>query len=144
MVMTADQATSMFEGRRPGNGMVTTVDRTREFRRAGRRTAAVRAMRLLCPLGAVALLGLYGLSIVRTAGLVDSETLTGISVRKILPEDLAMKNPRYEGFNKARSTSRTRRAPTSPPGAASMTTTRASSTSTRRSMSTRKAASRPA
>lgn len=100
MVMTADQATSMFEGRRPGNGMVTTVDRTREFRRAGRRTAAVRAMRLLCPLGAVALLGLYGLSIVRTAGLVDSETLTGISVRKILPEDLAMKNPRYESFNK--------------------------------------------
>lgn len=90
----------MFEGRRPGDGMVTVVDRTAEFRRAGRRSAIVRALRVAFPVGAVALLGLYGFSIARTAGLVGSETLPEIAIRKILPEDLAMKNPRYEGFNK--------------------------------------------
>lgn len=100
MAMTADRSPTMFEGRRPGDGMVMIVDRTTEFRRAGRRTAIVRALRVAFPVGAIALLGLYGLSIARTAGLVGSETLPEIAIRKILPEDLAMKNPRYEGFNK--------------------------------------------
>lgn len=100
MVMTADQAPNMLEGRRPGAGMVLAVDRSKEFRKAGRRTLLVRALRVLLPVGVVGLLGLYGLSIVRTAGLIGSETLGGITLRKVLPEDLAMKNPRYEGFNK--------------------------------------------
>ncbi|CAN0500289.1 unnamed protein product, partial [Phaeothamnion confervicola] len=71
-----------------------------EFRRAGRRTALVRTLRVVFPVGAVALLGVYALSIARTAGLVGSETLPGLSIRQILPDDLTMKNPRYEGFNK--------------------------------------------
>ena len=100
MVLTADRETNAFDGRRAGDGMVMVVDRTEEFRRAVRRTALVRTLRIVFPMGAVALLGIYGLSIARTAGLIGSETLPEIALRKILPEDLSMKNPRYEGFNK--------------------------------------------
>lgn len=100
MVMTADRDTHALAGRRTGDGMVMAVDRTREFRNAARRTTLVRTLRIVFPVGALALLGVYGLSIARTAGLVGTETLPEIAIRKILPEDLAMKNPRYEGFNK--------------------------------------------
>lgn len=100
MVMTFDQNTSAFAGRRTGDGVVTVVDRTSEFRKAKRRSALVRSLRILFPVGAVSLLGLYGLSIALTSGMVGKESLQGIAIRKILPEDLAMKNPRYEGFSK--------------------------------------------
>lgn len=98
MVMTADS--NPLSGRRTGDGMIMNVDRTGEFRRAGRRTAVVRAMRIACPVAAVALLGVYALSVADKAGLVGGEGLPGLAIRKILPEDLTMKNPRYEGFGK--------------------------------------------
>jgi LPS export ABC transporter protein LptC len=100
MAMAADRPPSMDASRQPGETIMVSTDRAQEFRRAGRRTVVVRALRVIFPAGAVLLLGLYGLSVVRTAGLVGSETLTGVAIRKILPEDLAMKNPRYEGFTK--------------------------------------------
>jgi LPS export ABC transporter protein LptC/lipopolysaccharide transport protein LptA len=100
MAITADHAPNAFAGRRTGDGMVTVVDRTDEFRKAGRRTAIVRMLRLACPIGVVLLLGSYALSIARTTGLVGTNTLPEIAIRKILPEDLTMKNPRYEGFSK--------------------------------------------
>ncbi|MGE0022751.1 MAG: LPS export ABC transporter periplasmic protein LptC [Hyphomicrobium sp.] len=101
--MTADQA-SYAGMRRTGDGVVTSVDRTGEFRRAARRTALVRLLRVVCPVGALALLGGYVLSIAHTAGIVGEGALPGLSIRQILPEDLTMKNPRYEGFNKDGST----------------------------------------
>jgi len=99
MAMTADQA-SYAGTRRPGDGVITSVDRTGEFRRAARRTALVRLLRVVCPVGAVALLGGYALSIAHTAGILGEGAISGLSIRQILPEDLTMKNPRYEGFNK--------------------------------------------
>lgn len=100
MVMTLDGDTSALAVRRTGDGMVFTVDRSDAFRRAGRRTVLVRLLRIACPALAALLLCAYGLSIARTAGLVTGETLPEMAIRKVLPEDLAMKNPRYEGFNK--------------------------------------------
>jgi len=101
MVMTFDEQARMLAGRRSGEGLVVTaVDRSKEFRRATRRSAVVRALRIACPILAVALLGIYGLTIAETAGLVGKERLSDMIVRKILPEDLAMKNPRFEGFMK--------------------------------------------
>lgn len=100
MVMTADQNMNAMAGRRTGDGLVMVVDRTREFRKARLRTTAVRALRIACPVFALGLLGLYGLTIAQTAGLVGGQNLSEFAVRKILPEDLSMKNPRYEGFNK--------------------------------------------
>jgi LPS export ABC transporter protein LptC/lipopolysaccharide transport protein LptA len=100
MVMTLDQGTNALAGRRTGDGVVIEVDRTPEFHKARRRTRIVRSLRLLFPLGVVSLLGIYGLSIAVTAGLIGNKTLQDIAIRKILPEDLTMKNPRYEGFGK--------------------------------------------
>jgi LPS export ABC transporter protein LptC/lipopolysaccharide transport protein LptA len=100
MVMTLDQGTNALAGRRTGDGVVIEVDRTPEFHKARRRTRIVRSLRVLLPVGVVSLLGLYGLSIAVTAGLVGNNTLQEIAIRKILPEDLTMKNPRYEGFGK--------------------------------------------
>src|SRR5690606_29843231 len=81
-------------------GMVLAIDRADAFRRARRRTALVRVLRIACPAMAVLLLGTYALSIARTAGLVGGETLPELAIRKILPEDLTMQNPRYEGYGK--------------------------------------------
>ncbi len=100
MATTVDMGSNAGAGRRTGDGVILSVDRTDEFRRAGRRTATVRVLRVAFPVMAVLLLGTYALSIARTAGLVGPETLPEIAIRKILPEDLVMKNPRYEGFSK--------------------------------------------
>jgi LPS export ABC transporter protein LptC/lipopolysaccharide transport protein LptA len=100
MAMTADPGSSALAGRRTGDGVVLAIDRTDAFRRARRRTALVRILRIACPVMAVLLFGTYVLSIARTAGLVGGETLPEIAIRKILPEDLTMQNPRYEGFGK--------------------------------------------
>jgi LPS export ABC transporter protein LptC/lipopolysaccharide transport protein LptA len=100
MAMTADPGSNALAGRRTGDGMVLAIDRADAFRRARRRTALVRVLRIACPAMAVLLLGTYALSIARTAGLVGGETLPELAIRKILPEDLTMQNPRYEGFGK--------------------------------------------
>ncbi len=78
--------------------LVVAGDRTAEFRSARRRSITVRAMRLLLPVLTVAVLGGYALTILKTAGLATS--MPELSLRKILPQDLAMNNPRYEGFGK--------------------------------------------
>jgi LPS export ABC transporter protein LptC/lipopolysaccharide transport protein LptA len=100
MAMTIDRDAGRTAGRRTGEGMVTVFDRSPEFRKASRGTMRVRALRFALPAGALALLGAYALVIARTSGLVTEQTLPEIAMRKLLPEDLAMKNPRYEGFNK--------------------------------------------
>lgn len=98
MVMMLGRETQPLAGRRTGEGLVMAGDRTREFESAARRTRLVRTLRIVCPLSAVALLGIYGLTIAETAGVVGTAELSGLAIRKILPEDLTMKNPRYEGF----------------------------------------------
>ncbi|HYD15451.1 MAG TPA: LPS export ABC transporter periplasmic protein LptC [Hyphomicrobium sp.] len=100
MATTADREINPLAGRRTGDGVVLAVDRTREFRKAARRTKLVRTLRIACPVSAVLLLGIYGLTIAQTAGVVSQEAVAGLTMRKILPEDLAMKNPRYEGYGK--------------------------------------------
>jgi len=100
MATTVDMGPTAGSARRTGDGVMLAVDRTDEFRRASRRTALVRALRIACPVTIVLLLGTYALSIARTAGLVGPDTLPAIAIRKILPEDLTMQNPRYEGYSK--------------------------------------------
>lgn len=99
MVMTADRDMSASASRRTGDGLVMSADRTREFRKARQRTTAVRVLRVAFPVLAAGVLGVYALMIVRTAGLVNGDALKEFAVRKLLPEDLVMKNPRYEGFS---------------------------------------------
>lgn len=71
-------------------------DRSVEFRKARRRTFFVRVLRLAFPASAALMLVGYGLTILKTAGWGSG--LPEIAIKKILPEDLAMHNPHYEGF----------------------------------------------
>lgn len=86
--------------RQTGTGLVVAGDRTREFKSAARRTTIVRALRVLCPVSAVLLFGVYGLTIAQNTGLVEPDALPEMALRKVLPEDLAMTNPRYSGYSK--------------------------------------------
>ncbi len=95
MVVAADHQIAQTMGRRTGDGlMLASVDRAREFRRARQRSRVVRALRVVLPVTAVGLLGAYALSIAQTSGVVGPDTLPELSIRKVLPTDLVMKNPR--------------------------------------------------
>jgi lipopolysaccharide transport protein LptA/LPS export ABC transporter protein LptC len=87
-----------LESRQTGSGLVMAGagDRSAEFRRARRRTIVVRILRLALPASAAVLLLGYGLTILKTAGWGTG--LPEIAIKNILPEDLAMQNPHYEGF----------------------------------------------
>jgi hypothetical protein len=86
-------------GVRPARyGIATSGDRTREFRQARRRTVVVRLLRWGLPATCVGLCAIYMATVLKTAGW--GTNLPDISIRKILPEDLTMNNPRYEGFGK--------------------------------------------
>lgn len=101
MVMTLDRESDVTTGRRTGDGVVLAgVDRAREFRRAAQRTTVVRTLKVVLPLCCVSLLATYAFTIAQTAGIVDAEGLPELALRKVLPTDLVMKNPRYEGYNK--------------------------------------------
>jgi len=73
-------------------------DRTKNFARARRHSLVVRILRWLLPLGGAAIVLIYVLSMMETAGLVEG--LPKLALPKIIPENLTMHNPRYEGFNK--------------------------------------------
>ena len=100
MLMTVNPQSEPSANRQTGQGLVMAADRTREFQKAARRTVIVRLLRLAFPGAVVALLGVYGFAIAQKTGLVSPDSLPEIALRQILPEDLAMTNPRYEGFGK--------------------------------------------
>lgn len=85
-----------LESRQTGSGLVMAGDRSAEFRKARRRTVVVRILRLALPASAAVLLLGYGLTILKTAGWGTG--LPEIAIKNLLPEDLAMHNPHYEGF----------------------------------------------
>lgn len=73
-------------------------DRKKNFARARRHSVVVRTLRWLLPLGGAAVILIYVLSVMETAGWVEG--LPQLALPKIIPENLTMHNPRYEGFNK--------------------------------------------
>jgi lipopolysaccharide transport protein LptA/LPS export ABC transporter protein LptC len=75
----------------------TSSDRARSFLRARRHTRLVRSLRWTLPTVAVVVCGLYVGLILKTIGWVEG--LPQIEISKIIPENLTMHNPRYEGFN---------------------------------------------
>jgi lipopolysaccharide transport protein LptA/LPS export ABC transporter protein LptC len=76
----------------------TAADRARNFLRARRHTRLVRAMRLSLPAAAAGVVGVYFLMVFNTTGWVAS--LPKLEMPRIIPENLTMDNPKYEGFNK--------------------------------------------
>ncbi|MGI9403483.1 MAG: LPS export ABC transporter periplasmic protein LptC, partial [Hyphomicrobium sp.] len=73
-------------------------NRTTNFARARRHSVVVRTLRWVLPLGGAAVVLIYVLTVMETAGWVEG--LPQLALPKIIPENLTMHNPRYEGFNK--------------------------------------------
>ncbi len=103
MAMTRDSATR--EGaaahasvRSSSREIVLAGDRTASRKSARRHSAVVRILKAALPLTAVSIFGFLGLAIVKSAGWGDN--IPALEMPKIMPENLAMQNPHYEGFNK--------------------------------------------
>ncbi len=77
-------------------------DRTKDFEKARRHSKHVRMLRLFLPIVTVMISGLYIFSVLKTAGV--GENIPELSLPNILPTDLAMHNPHYEGYAKDGST----------------------------------------
>lgn len=81
-----------------GRGIVVEVDRTRSHRVAKRHSKNVRVLKVALPLVSLSILIAYGLAMIDVSRL--EEHLPKINVTDILPENLTMDNPSYEGFGK--------------------------------------------
>ncbi len=76
----------------------TAADRARNFAHARRHTYLVRALRWSLPAAAAGVVGLYVVMIIGTTGWVGS--FPKLDMPRIIPDNLTMDNPSYEGFNK--------------------------------------------
>ena len=79
-------------------GGTTAADRARNLVRARRHTRVVQALRFSLPGAAAGIVVLYFGMIIDTTGWVGS--LPKLELPRILPDNLTMDNPSYEGFNK--------------------------------------------
>ena len=84
--------------RASGSGLVIAGDRSREFGRARRHSIAVRSMRTGLPLAGIAIFALYAWTMLETAGYGKAPTPPTIVAT--LDKEIAMDNPKYEGFSK--------------------------------------------
>ena len=75
-----------------------STQRAKSFSRARRHTRVVRALRWSLPGAAATVVVLYFAIVLHTIGWVDS--LSQLDLPRIIPTNLTMDNPRYEGFNK--------------------------------------------
>ena len=98
MAITSDFDPQAGDGRSTGSGIVTVLDRASGIARARRHTLFVRALRLAFPLMSLTLVGFYATTVMKAAGVGAS--LPAIEIPRIIPEQLAMANPHYEGFGK--------------------------------------------
>ncbi len=73
-------------------------ERSSAFASAYRHTVAVRVLRWLLPAACLGIVALYAGSLMRAS--IGSSSLPAIALQRILPEDLTMHNPKYEGFDK--------------------------------------------
>jgi len=96
MATASDLDPKFANHRATGSGIVTGIDRSKGMSRARRHSVVVRVLRVAMPLGTLALVGYYTTAVMQGAGLGAS--LPKITVPRIIPEELAMANPHYEGF----------------------------------------------
>ena len=79
-------------------GGTTAADRARNLVRARRHTRVVQALRFSLPGAAAGIVVLYFAMIIDTTGWVGG--FPKLEMPRILPDNLTMDNPSYEGFNK--------------------------------------------
>jgi|CXWK01.1.fsa_nt_gi lipopolysaccharide transport protein LptA/LPS export ABC transporter protein LptC len=98
MASVSDTTVTSGRPRPAGTGIVLAGDRTTLRARARRHSAQVKLLKYALPLSTVAIFGLYGLSVLQTTGW--GAGFGELAIPQIIPENIAMENPHYEGFNK--------------------------------------------
>ncbi|MGL4395974.1 MAG: LPS export ABC transporter periplasmic protein LptC [Hyphomicrobium sp.] len=98
MAVAIDSATSAGRARSAGNGIVLAGDRAQSRRLARRHSRFVSVMKLSLPLAAIGTVLIYAGLVLKTTGWGIG--IPAIAIPQIMPENLAMENPHYEGFNK--------------------------------------------
>lgn len=84
--------------RRSERPVTGAVDSNRQFVRARRHTLIVRTLRVILPIVAVGVVGIYIASAMTSLDLVGK--LAQLPIPTITPENVTMDNPRYEGFSR--------------------------------------------
>jgi len=82
----------------PAFGSSGADDRPKNFARARRHTRMVKFLRRVLPLCAAGIVALYVVSVLQTIGWVTG--IPKIKIPQIIPDNLTMDNPHYEGFNR--------------------------------------------
>jgi lipopolysaccharide transport protein LptA/LPS export ABC transporter protein LptC len=98
MAMARDSVVTPVSARTPAREIVLAGDRTASRKDARRHSSIVRILKMALPVTALSIVGFFGLSVLRTTGWGTG--IPELAMPKILPENLAMENPHYEGFNK--------------------------------------------
>ncbi len=76
--------------------VIVGADRSRMFRKARRHTLLVKSMRLLLPTMTLSAVGLFVASALSSANFSTAAAIQAVT--RILPENLTMHNPHYDGF----------------------------------------------
>ena len=98
MAMTRDSTVTSVSARAGSRGIVLAGDRTLNRLLAKSHSQRVRLLKAGLPIAGLAVFGLYGLSVLKTMGW--GAGIPALEIPNIIPENLAMNNPHYEGFNK--------------------------------------------
>jgi lipopolysaccharide export system protein LptA len=93
MAITLDTRTARRPGRMPAVGMASIGQRTRAFAAAKRHSRLVAVLRILCPLAALAVVGVYVMAV--AISWVSEHSKFKFRDVVITPEDLTMKDPSY-------------------------------------------------
>lgn len=84
--------------RASARGIVLAGDRTADRAAARAHSRNVRILKTALPISTLAIVSIYSISILQTVGW--GLGIPKLEMPQILPENLAMQNPHYEGFNK--------------------------------------------
>lgn len=96
MAMARDNTAA--SGRASARGIVLAGDRTASRTAARLHSRNVRILKAALPVSTLAIVSIYSISILQTVGW--GLGIPKLEIPQILPENLAMQNPHYEGFNK--------------------------------------------
>ncbi len=97
MAVTRETTGTSATVRSAARAIVLAGDRTLSRVSARRHSIFVRSLKFGLPLSGIVISALYGLTILRTTGF--GKNIAALEMPTILPENLAMQNPHYEGFN---------------------------------------------
>lgn len=97
MATTYDNAAPR-QARTAGSGIVLAGDRAKGRSRAFRHSIMVRLLRVTLPLAGLAVIGVYGLSVMKATGW--GKGIPDLVLPSVVPDNIPMINPHYDGFTK--------------------------------------------